>query len=385
MRSQADQVLPEVQDGLPGRRRDHRDGSDGLGASHGRPRGCHQLRVRKREFADGCPVGRGVSRRGPARPLVPGVVGLAVVELRTQHGARRRAPVLVGDDGPGRAVGVRDLQLGQERPVVTVDVASAAVEAQAPGVPAFAEQRSDGVLAGPQQEGDVEGLVAQAVSVGGPAGGQDMVADGLAVDLGRVDAVRGDVEPGRGDGTGEGEVAAEQRDGQRLPGRGAVRGDGPGRPVGRLQESGLGVRGRRPGRRLALALAPDAYAYADAFPGAEARPGPGDEDGLGGLHTSGLGDDRAVGGGDLHLVGGLPPVRGVGDRAPAQAGSGLADAQGLAVVLEGGRCDMHRGQLRLGSWQMYTRGAPPSSGTGSPALARTPSRTVSPVRGSTTR
>ena len=116
---------------------------------------------------------------------------------------------VVGDDALGGAVGVLDLELGQQRQPVAVDVAPAAAVAQPAAVPAVAQDGADGVAALLQQGGHVEGLVAQAVVVAGPAGRHDVVADHRAVDLGLVQAQRGDVQPRLRDAGPHVELAAQ--------------------------------------------------------------------------------------------------------------------------------------------------------------------------------
>ena len=54
-------------------------------------------------------------------------------------------PGLIGDDAFGGAIGIVDLELGQQRQPISVDVAPPTIEAESTPVPAIAQHGADGV------------------------------------------------------------------------------------------------------------------------------------------------------------------------------------------------------------------------------------------------
>ena len=228
----AGDVLAEVDDGGPAGCGADRDRAEDFGMADrraGRGDQMTEVPVFDEDAAPGGVVEAGV---GPARVLQPGVVVFALVQAGGGDRARTAAPVGVGADGLRAAVGVDDLQLGEQGGALAVDVAPPAAEADPAPVPAVCQPGAERVVAGVQQVGDVEGLVAQPVVVAAPTGGQHVVADPGAVEFDLVEAVGGGVEAGRGDRRAQGEPAAQQhRRAGECGGGVQLGGHRPGRPV----------------------------------------------------------------------------------------------------------------------------------------------------------
>ncbi|GAA3143022.1 hypothetical protein GCM10020001_077430 [Nonomuraea salmonea] len=333
----AGDVLAEVEDGLAGRACQHLPWPQRLDPAHRRTRRRDEPGGVVAEHVGGRPGGGFEAGLRPALGQQAGVVPLAVVQAGGGDRARGAAPVLVGDDQVGAAVLVGDLQLGDERDAVAVDGGLAAAEADAAAVPAVGQGGADRVGALAQQGGDVVGAVAQPPVVAAPAGGEHVVADGPAVQLGLVQAVGGDVQAGARDGAAQGEVAAQQQGGAVGRAEQAARWrGGPRLPVGGLQQAGLDRRPVAPAAGGAVgAVHADARLAPLARPERRARPG--HEHRLPRLDPPGRRAGRVA---DLDLVRRLRPAGRVGGRGPGQSWAALADAERVAVVLEGRWCDV---------------------------------------------
>ena len=61
-------------------------------------------------------------------------------------------------------------------------------------IPAIGQQRADGIAAGLQHPGDVIRLIAHALAVVGPIGGENMISHALAVDVNFIEAQRRHIE-----------------------------------------------------------------------------------------------------------------------------------------------------------------------------------------------
>ena len=97
----------------------------------------------------------------------------------------------------GAAVVEVQFELGDRADLVAVRVAAPTLEPEAPAVPAFGDGHPEHVLARSQHVGDVERLVAQAMPVRRPAGGQHVVADASTrCNCDGVDTERRGVQPG---------------------------------------------------------------------------------------------------------------------------------------------------------------------------------------------
>jgi hypothetical protein len=232
------------------------------------------------------------------------------------------------------------LELHQRGGAVAVDVTHPG-EAEEPAVPAVGQVHAERVRAGAQQRGDVPGAVAQPVGVGGPPRVQHVLADGRAVEVQRHHAVRGGAQPGPHHVAGQVHLPAQQH--RRLAVRTDRRqhgGDHPRLPERGVEQAGLQHGRLAPGRRLVV-RAPHAHADGAALAGGQRIGGPGDEHLLARGDPAGGrgGRSRAVGVGHLDLVRPLRPPGAVGVDDPGQARCGLADAEGLAVVLDGDRAD----------------------------------------------
>src|SRR5690606_10313206 len=177
-----------------------------------------------------------------------GVEGFAVVEVGGDDGAEGGFPGGVGADPADGAVGFDEAEDGVESGGLAVVVAHA-LEAEPAAIPAVGEERAEGVFTGAKMCGDVVGEIFEAVAVIGPAGGEVVGANALAVEVRFKDAARGDVEAGFARGGGEAENFAEF-DGGAVGGRG---GEGAVNPLGGgprgegIEEAGFEPGGRAPG------------------------------------------------------------------------------------------------------------------------------------------
>ena len=127
-------------------------------------------------------------------------------------------PGFIGDDALGRAIHVVDLELGQQRQPIAVNVATPTVEAESPSVPTVTQDAADGVAAFTQEVRHVERLVAQAVIVTGPSRVQDVIADGIAVELHLVHTEGCHIQPRSRHARADVELAAQQWTGLRASG-----------------------------------------------------------------------------------------------------------------------------------------------------------------------
>ena len=168
-------------------------------------------------FAFGCGGPAGIVEGGqvPAGGLLAGIEDFAEVDVVAEQAAGGGFPRGVGGDGLDAAVEVFEPQVGDElgaadgQGVAEVEFVE---ELHRQGiVPAVAERDADGVGAFLQQGGHIIDAIIDMFCVVCPAGIEDAIADGLAVDRGIVVAQAGDVEP-RGDRLlGELEALAEHR------------------------------------------------------------------------------------------------------------------------------------------------------------------------------
>jgi hypothetical protein len=240
------EVLPEVHDVAAAERGPHAQGGQGRGAPDQWSGRSDQDGGIRRDHVDGSPAGRRTvdvdGRQRPAGPLIACVVVLAVVQGRRPDRAGGRLPPVVGDDDVPGAVGVGQLELGDQVGSVAVDLLDASAEAEPSPVPAVGDHRTEHVLARAHQPGDVVGVVPQAVAIAAPSRGEDVVPHACPVQLGLDQAVCGEVEPGGRDRTPGGEGAPEQRGGARDAADEIVRrAHGVRRPVLGCEEAGLDV------------------------------------------------------------------------------------------------------------------------------------------------
>ena len=200
--------------------------------------------VRVRQDRDRRPAGGGETGTIPARHLPGGVIRLAEVDAGSPDGAVvRRLPRRVAHHGLRGAVAQLQIQPQQQ---------AAAGRALHPGngyrsrPPAAAQLRAHGVLSGPDQVRDVEGLVLQAGAVEGPLRCQQAVADAAAVDPQLEQAQPGDGHGGMLDRRADGKLLAHHR-GRLIPrlGRIALRRLRIGRQVGPRPTAHLHGVGRR--------------------------------------------------------------------------------------------------------------------------------------------
>ena len=230
-----------------------------------------------------------------------------VVEVGGAQLGRRGAPGLIGHELEVRAIRELRLQLREECHLAAVAAAVVrGVPADTSTVPAVTQAGDQDVGTRAQERRDVVGLGQEAVMVGGPAGGQDLVAHGLAIDRDVVKAEGGDVEAGAGDGTGHLELAAQQRRGSlTLAARIVGQRDGARMPVLLPQEPDLDPQGRAPRRPALLRAQPDSVA-AD-LTALERRPRRPNAHLLVARHDAGGGQQRIerLVRGDLDLVGRL--------------------------------------------------------------------------------
>ena len=79
----------------------------------------------------------------PPGSLEASIVCLAVIDIAGQNGSPRGSPAFIGDDPLGRAIRVINLELGEQRQPVTVDVASPTIEAESPAIPTIAKDGTE--------------------------------------------------------------------------------------------------------------------------------------------------------------------------------------------------------------------------------------------------
>ena len=148
----ADEVLPEVEDRLAGRRRDHLDDRKLLEPADERRHaglGNHD----RLEHGDRAPARLVVSGVGESAPAAVDqhsacVVVLAAVEAAHGDGPGRAAPCGIRHHPLGRSVGVLDEQLRGEPRLVAVDQAGVLAEAETLGAPRSGQPHADRVAAG---------------------------------------------------------------------------------------------------------------------------------------------------------------------------------------------------------------------------------------------
>ena len=206
-----DEILAEIHDRLArGRPRDRRRGDelDSPDRRSGRRHERAEVAIEHPHPGPGPVVEAG---REPAGPFSASIVRLAVVQVAGQDRPGAGPPGRVGDDPVGGPVRVLDLELGEQPQPIAVDVAPPAAETRAG--PDTSRRRASlrGRSSLAAQMRHVEGLVAQAVVVAGPAGCQDVIADAYAVDLSFVQPERCDVQPSARDFTGRQERVPEER------------------------------------------------------------------------------------------------------------------------------------------------------------------------------
>ncbi len=327
----AHHVLAHVDDRLAGGRLQDLHRADLLDPPDGRARGGDERPLARPHHDHGRPVGVRVARGAPAGALEPRVVGLSVVDVRRPDRPRGRLPGLARPHGLRPPVRVLDPQLAQQREAVPVD-GPLVLPGEEAAVPAVAEHRADRVLARAQVARDVVRLVLEAVVVARPAGGEELVAHALPVDLQLVEAEAGDVGAGGAHLPLHREGPAQHR--RRLGRLRALvlgRLDPAGLPVPGRQQPHLPVPGRAPGRGLPAAV-PHPHPPGVAARGRERGAAVRDEDGAVRGDLPGVPDLPAVAR-HLQLVGGLHDAPSVGAQLPAQPRLRHVDPQGVDLVL----------------------------------------------------
>src|SRR5205807_307847 len=123
------EVLAEVNNGTPARRCCDGDRRDQFGAPNRRPGWCDERGKLSIELSHTGPIVVIIPGRRPARSLQTGIVRLTIIDVAGQNGCLCGTPGLVGDDTLACAVRVVDLELGQQREPVAIDVAAPTIEA----------------------------------------------------------------------------------------------------------------------------------------------------------------------------------------------------------------------------------------------------------------
>ena len=194
---------------------------------------------------------------------------------------------------------------------------------------------------------DVIGLVLQAVVVTGPSGGQDVVPDSPAVDLGLVQAARRDIQPRGRQSCVDDEITPQLH--RRVVGgrvERPLRGDRGGRPVVEAQQPGLDPADGAPLTGFIIGGRPHPHPHPDPLARDQVRPDPGDQHAVDRIDPAGGRDGRPVNRHGLDLVGGLPPPRLRRAHRPGQPGSGQPDTQRDVVVLGARSGNDDRAQAR---------------------------------------
>ena len=136
-----------------------------------------------------------IASLGPSAQFQPRIIGFAILEIVLQDWPRARLPIRIRDYFRHGAIAGGDFQPRDQLRAFAITLAFLG-EAHLAAIPAFAEDRSERILALPQDAGHVIDLVLDPLLVFGPARGEDHVADATAVNLRLVKAQRGDDEPG---------------------------------------------------------------------------------------------------------------------------------------------------------------------------------------------
>ncbi len=194
----ADHVLAEVEHPAPGL---------GLGEREGREFVQHADRQvgggLEAPVLHACRDGRPravVDRVGaPAVDRLPGVVDLAVHDVRHDDRPVVAAPGIVGHHPLGGPVLVGDLELSAQGGRLAVERAGVE-QPRAAGEPARPDDRAEHIASPADLARDVEGLVVHPLAVVGPPRGEPRVAHAFAVEVGLVDAQRRCVQTSPADG-----------------------------------------------------------------------------------------------------------------------------------------------------------------------------------------
>ena len=218
----AGHVLAKVQHGFAPLGVEHRGGEAGLLHDLG-PQAGHELFQLLRAGEDAAGLGL-AAVLAPAGDFQPGVVVLAVVDVAEGDRGGVAFPAQVRGDGHLGAVLQLHPDFADGLHGVAVQIV-VPVEDDVPLVPAGGQGQAHGVFPGPQQPGDVEGLVLQVEVVAVVARQQVLVPGLLAVDFQFVDAHAAGVGPGAFHLSGEGEALGQQ-------GLGLLVGEVRGNPLG---------------------------------------------------------------------------------------------------------------------------------------------------------
>ena len=200
----ARQILAEVQDGFAPGRGQHLPHRHSLGDAHGLAFLARQdlLRVFIGPGLDGRLFGKGI------------INDLAVIQLAGPPGPGGGLPAFIGADPLPGAVGIAQIDLGQQGGPGSVMV-SLAVKTQDALIPAVAYRHLQAVFL-LQAVCEIIGLHLQPLLIGGPAGSQEGVPNPLPVELHLIDAQGRYIGPGPKERFADGKSAAEHGAGDQI-------------------------------------------------------------------------------------------------------------------------------------------------------------------------
>ena len=165
---------------------------------------------RRFEQRDRIPVAGSIGRGAPSRMLAACIICFAAVDIGANDWAGSDPPASIGRHALRPAVLIANLELQAQGQSSAIEI-PLTVESEIAPVPAVAEHRSDDVLTGSQQPGDVVGLILEPAMVRRPPRSKQLITDALAVEMELVEAEARDIETSRGDCTPDAKCPTQQR------------------------------------------------------------------------------------------------------------------------------------------------------------------------------
>lgn len=209
-------VLTKVDDGRAGRGLPPVDRLQAVGRTNRWGRGRYQTRHVVIDLPDHTPLAGGKGGFQPAHGFAPCVMDLSVVQAgaeRRPEGADPRRVRAEPQPSPGLD---DDIEFGQQRQIVAIDVRHPTVEPEPAAEPTVGQHRSDHILPGTEECTDLVCAVGEPVWVTGPTRSENLVTYPSAIDEDVVDPQGGDAEGRVPHGAGDFELSPQQRTGAAL-------------------------------------------------------------------------------------------------------------------------------------------------------------------------